>query len=714
MQGFQFNQSSVFALITIALAVGASDASANGALWLRAGPVQLPESRTLEVLGSERGIGDLDLYVVQSRTVIDPVFVERLAQSEISVEGYLPENALLVVAKKSQLENFAQIDPSVYAISEYRPEWRMSKTLAQPFSGKREVIVNLPKNPTLLMSAVSALKSTVGLEVTRTQPGQRTLLATGDFAAITQLARTSGIVWLEVAPILVTFNYQMDSGSVSTLDTPPAVPYSPNGNESGNKIIGTEIAWARGYHGEGQVAGIADTGVDQGTVAGIHPDLTGVLKGFGLGIAPPSKLSWADPQGHGTHVAGSIIGNGTQSQGSIRGAAYEAKFVAQGLWSPIMNNLSFNPDFKAVFTQASKEGVRVHSNSWGSPSGLGEYDSFAVRIDEYLWADQDLLVVFAAGNSGEDANADGIIDEGSVSSPGTAKNILTVGASESLIAGGGIQKNVGDLRDGTKKWGVEPIKSDSLSNNVNGIAAFSSRGPAKDGRLKPEIVAPGTNIVSTRSRHPKAELLWGEYSADYVWAGGTSMAAPVASGAALLARQYLVQGRGIASPSAPLVKALMIHTATDLFPGQFGTGPKQELAVRRPNNHEGYGRVDLDQATDLPQSAQLIDEKAGVGVSESKTYSLAVAAGDHVRATLVYNDAPGVASTSRALVNDIDLSVIDPSGTRRTLNDRINNVEMIEFDATVAGNYTVEIKGLNVPQGKNGRQPYALLLTSAK
>ena len=84
--------------------------------------------------------------------------------------------------------------------------------------------------------------------------------------------------------------------------------------------------------------------------------------------------------------------------------------------------------------------------------------------------------MFASGNDGADMNADGVIDEGTVGSPGTAKNVLTVGASKNYLLEGGIQKAMKDLRNGGQKWGVEPIASSKLSEDAKGMAAFSSRG----------------------------------------------------------------------------------------------------------------------------------------------------------------------------------------------------------------------------------------------
>jgi serine protease AprX len=329
-----------------------------------------------------------------------------------------------------------------------------------------------------------------------------------------------------------------------------------------------------------------------------------------------------------------------------------------------------------------------------------------------MFAHPDFLLVFAAGNSGEDAKGTGRIDPGSVSSPGTAKNALTVGASKNLVATGGIQKKLSELHDGAKKWGAEPIASEKLSDNPNGLAMFSSRGPTQDGRIKPEVVAPGTNILSTRSHQPDSDKLWGEYNSEYLWCGGTSMATPLVAGAATVVREYLVKDRHLANPSAALVKGVLMHTAFDMFPGQFGAvGAEhgQELLTKRPNSDEGYGRVDMDKATGL-SSALIIDEKAGVATGEAQSYPVHVNHSGHMVVTMVYTDAPAAENVSKSLVNDLDLVIVDSSGHETSLNDHTNNSEMVQMDA-LSGDYTVRVKGTNVPQGQAGKQPYALLVS---
>ncbi|HEX4925167.1 MAG TPA: PPC domain-containing protein, partial [Bdellovibrionales bacterium] len=162
-------------------------------------------------------------------------------------------------------------------------------------------------------------------------------------------------------------------------------------------------------------------------------------------------------------------------------------------------------------------------------------------------------------------------------------------------------------------------------------------------------------------------------------------------------------------PSAALIKGILMHTATDLFPGQFGTGPKQELPTARPNNHEGFGRVDVAKATSV-ESSQLKDEQVGVGTGEAKTFDVKVNGGKKLVVTLTYTDAPGSAAAAKALVNDLDLSIVGPNGKVYEIGDRTNNNELIEIANPALGQYKVSVKGVKVPSGKNGKQPFAVVM----
>ena len=646
-------------------------------------------------------------FIVQFKNKILPKEEAQLGAEGLEILRYLPDDALVVRGTFQALQIAKSKNPGIRAVSGFDPSWKISAETTGIFdahSTNKLLITAFDDNEANAVSMqIMKIPGTTLLSL-----AGRSLIVEASASSIGHISQLEQIEWLEPLPQAETYDFKVSPEDRNLVSAIAAAPPELTGYESGTKIMNFEAAWARGFHGEGQIVAMGDTGVDRGDLRGIHADLKAVIKGYPMG---GFSTSWEDPMGHGTHVCGSVVGNGANSNSSIRGGAYAAQMLVASLWSPILNNLGFDSDFKKLIGIPYNDGARVHTNSWGAPANPGVYNNWAMQVDDYMWQNPEMLVVFAAGNGGVDLDRDGRIDEGSVSSPATAKNVLTVGASENLLLKGGIQKQLHELRNGETNWGVEPIRSDTLSNNPNGLAAFSSRGPTKDGRTKPEVVSPGTNIVSARSHHPKAELLWGEYDAEYVYSGGTSMATPLTAGAAAVVRQYLVQEQKVSQPSAALVKAVLMHTAKDLYPGQYGTGATQELPTKRPNVHEGYGRVDMDQATALKAGTQVIDDKTGVGTSEERSITVSLAEGESLRATLVYTDAPGSLTAAKALVNDLDLVILGPSGEKFEKADRVNNSEMLELLALKAGNYQVKVTGFSVPMGKNGKQPYALLIS---
>lgn len=627
---------------------------------------------------------------------------------KLEIIRYIPDDAVVVAGTARQAQVLAKSSNRIRAITLYRPEWKLAPELGTSsiFSGDPVAITVVRLFPD---QDVKALATTLKHSKVKVKSASgRTLIVESKRSLLQALAVLDPVEWIEPAPTIELPWYKDDTMRFHMMATPG--DYSDiTGYESGTKLMKMDSVWARGFAGAGQTVGYADTGMDTGDITTLHPDFKGRVPSgdiFGL-----FSKSWEDPMGHGTHVSGSVASDGTASGGKIKGGANLATLAPQSMWSPMLENLSVPSKLKDMFGKAYAEGARVHTNSWGAASAVGVYDSMAQQVDEFVNANPDFLILFAAGNAGEDLDKDGRIDGNSIGTPGTAKNALTVGASKNLVAKGGIQAKMMDLREGKTKWGVEPIASSQLSENEKGMAAFSSRGPTADGRLKPEIVAPGTNILSTRSHNPKAEVLWGAYNDQYVWSGGTSMATPLAAGAAAVVREYLVKDRKIASPSAALLKAVMMHTAEDLFPGQFGAigvSHGQEYATVRPNMDEGYGRVDVEKATTLASSL-LVDERVGLGPSEKHMYPVTLAKSTELSATLVYSDAAGAAAASKALVNDLDLAIIDASGKRYELNDHINNNEHLAVSLP-AGTYQIEVRGANVPMGK---QAYALIVSSS-
>src|SRR5262249_25625065 len=152
-----------------------------------------------------------------------------------------------------------------------------------------------------------------------------------------------------------------------------------------------------------------------------------------------------------------------------------------------------------------------------------------------------------------------------------AKNCLTVGASENNRPEPALRPEApwnGAWSKIGSRWRFM-TRAGNVAENPQGMACFSSRGPTDDGRIKPEVVAPGTSILSVRSSVARTNPLWGDLPAShtlhglYCWSGGTSMSTPLVAGVAALIRQYLVEQRHHvepgSKPSGALIKAMLVN-----------------------------------------------------------------------------------------------------------------------------------------------------------
>jgi len=482
--------------------------------------------------------------------------------------------------------------------------------------------------------------------------------------------------------------------------------------------------------GAGEIVAICDTGLDTGDAATIHSDFAGRIVAIkSYPIAPEWTPDVLNPgandgpsdtdSGHGTHVSGSVLGDGKASSvgpALIRGHAYKAKLVFQAVeqevqWKPgtvppgtdrfqlagIPSNLT--PLFQFAYTK----GARIHSNSWGG-GDFGAYDDQCRQLDAFVFSKKDMCFVVAAGNDGTDKDGDGKINFTSVTSPATAKNCVTVGACENLRPDFNAEVYGEWWPD---DFPAAPIKADPMANNANQVVAFSSRGPTADNRTKPDVVAPGTFILSTRSSMlAPNNFAWAAYPPNkkkYFHMGGTSMATPLTSGALALLREFLRKKRGIKSPSAALLKGLLIAGAERLP----GTATPSTLS----DPHQGFGRVNLDRSV-----KQVIETREGAGLKtgQKKAFTIAVPAGGKtLRLVLCYSDFPG-----DKLVNNLNLLVRDPAGTLYTGNggvagagpmvlDASNNVELVQVAGAPAGTWSIEVVASNVAGG--GKQDFAVV-----
>lgn len=648
-------------------------------------------------------------WVIQFKDRVTEPLKKELQKDGIVIYSYIPEDALVVRAGYQAAKQLLA-DSRVQSVLAFQPFMKMSPTLGlltDLTSATRETFIVSVFD----QSERSIIEATIKNKIKNIlvqKSAARNFVVTTERSQLAAIAAVAGVENIQAFVQVEPLHILLDEGDASAA---AAGDYTDiNGFETGTKVMNFDAVWAQGLTGQNQVVGMADTGLDSGDSRAIHQDFLGAVKsGYAVGMF---GKTWADPMGHGTHVAGSVLGRGAASRGLLKGGAYSAQMVAQGMWSPVLNNLSVPSNLAGMFNQAYADGARIHTNSWGAAANFGAYEKMAITVDEVMFAKEDLLILFAAGNSGTDKNRDGRIDGNSIGTPGTAKNALTVGASENLLSTGGIQRKIGELKPAPDNWGVAPISESKLSDDVNGIAMFSSRGPTADGRTKPDIVAPGTNILSVKSQQPKAEVLWGAYNQDYVYSGGTSMSCPLTAAGAAVARQFLIEKLSLAKPSAAMVKAYLLHSASEMFPGQYGAvgaARGQELLTLRPNNDEGYGRVNMAQVVSLAQNGVLmVQDSQGVETGATEIKKFVAPRAGHLTVNIVWTDAPGSANASKALVNDLDLEVILPDGKILAVNDQINNHSFVQ-GATNAGEITIRVKGVNIPMGKAGKQPFALV-----
>jgi subtilisin family serine protease len=647
-------------------------------------------------------------FFVQSKSELSPAHIEQLEKSGVEIIRYIPDDAYLVRATSANLSTLR----ADFLIAPYRADVRVSSDLKLRNVFNQHQLVNLRMQLFPSADLVATVKRIEDLGFLVKAADGKVITVQTKLEKLDQLAGLEEVEWISKKSNMQLQFISSDRllgrlVAASNQQQKMAGDYTDlTGYESGVKIMNFPRAWSAGFFGQGQTVAVADTGLDTGEKSTLSFDFKNFGEGYALGYA---STTWADYIGHGTHVAGSVGGVGAQSEGSISGGALRAKLLSQSLWSQEAKNLTTPEDLRELFKHAYDKGARIHTNSWGDPDARGVYNMETSQVDDFVWNHPDMVILFAAGNDGVDIDGDGRIDSGAISAPATSKNIIAVGSSENYVHRGGIQSKLGELGSSPqdRPWATDPIASDTLSNNPKGLAAFSSRGPTRDGRLKPDVVAPGSNILSNCSHQRDAKALWGRYNKDYCFSGGTSMSTPLVAGAAALVRERLVQIKQLGRPSAALVKAVLLHTAEDLYPGQFGeVGAKagQEILKRGPNPDQGYGRVDVGRAT--ASQLSLVDGRRGVEMGESREY---LPKRPINKITLVYTDAPASPMAAKSLVNDLDLEVHVGDQVYRS-GSSVDNTEQVLLPQDVQGMATkIVVRGTRVVMGKNGKQPYALV-----
>ena len=573
--------------------------------------------------------------MIQSRARLSPSDRQELHDIGVNHLDYVSKNTYLCQYQDGDLEKIRRLEPIVY-VDIYRTEFKINPRLrelkeAEPDQDyKVDVIFHEgagPDSPDVQSDI--AKKSDCSLEEI-------------EFLANKARLTTKGLFLDDVASIDVVRCIE-DVGEV--------VAY----NNIARQILKIDLQPRAGpiqqqaYQGKGQIIAVADTGLDRGESLPVH-------HAFGKRVRHwfATHNSTEDRIGHGTHVCGSAVGDGQTATGDpVMGTAPQAELVLQSIWNPNRVKPGLDPnrvkpgldppsDLTRLFEDSYKKGASVHSNSWGEEEvektaqgkiikfrQLG-YKNAAEQIDKFVYK-RDMVICFAAGNNGEWLVENEIT--GHVGAEAAAKNCITVGASQS--------------------------SRDSQKPNIDAVAIFSSRGPTTAGRFKPDVVAPGTSILSATSGSVQNPS--NLYHNDKAWClkSGTSMATPLVAGCAATLREALASpfrtSPRIVSPTAALIKALLINGADILNP------PTPDSPRFVPSKESGFGRVNMANAVGIVRCER------GAGFQECELSHNTPKQGKEIevkvdrtnttlKATLVWSDPPG-----DMIKNQLHLTVRDSS-----------------------------------------------------
>jgi subtilisin family serine protease len=578
------------------------------------------------------------LFLIQFESAVRPEWRQQLADSGVVLLNYVPDDTFVALLNNVSPDQLRQL-PFVRWVSRYQPRQKVHPLLA----GKMNTSApNAPLERVGVLLSASATASEVAQARARFRSVReesvagmgRVLRGELDREQVNTLAAAESVLWIEPARpmrLLDEVSSQIVAG------------------DGGPNQLATR---ALGYDGAGVTVAVADTGLDSGEPDTMHPDILGRVHAL---LYYGALTDAADEHSHGTHCAGIIAGNGATGETDENGALYGlgvapgTRLVAQRIFDGV-GNFTFTDPFEKLTRDAKRAGADIGSNSWGDDT-QGRYDLSAMEFDALVRdadtntpGDQPYILEFSAGNAGP--------GEQTIGSPAVAKNVIATGAS---------QNDRPDLL--------------LYADGPDAMADFSSRGPCEDGRIKPDVVAPGTWIASLRSVYADDNNAWADISVNYMYQGGTSQAGPHVAGAAAVFVQYWRQNHTNATPSPALVKAALINSATDMdetavysplggidgdpAPDSNNTLPPNPV----PNMDEGWGRVSLPNLIGSPRQYDFVDQTVLLATGQQFERRVLVGStAEPLKITLAYTDVPGLPAAIPALVNDLDLEVVAPDG----------------------------------------------------
>jgi hypothetical protein len=710
------------------------------------------DTTTMEVKALRKSRGAFagrQLHLVQFAGPVKAEWLEELKRSGARVVSYIPENTYLIYGDAPSLmrmQSWAGKAAFVQWEGEYSHDLKVhpnARLTSNP--GKAEVrafviqlVADTNANPATL-ALIDQLKGQgVRKEISSIAPYRNMMVS----------LRTDQLDTVASQPDVVSIH-------------PFAAPKRRDerqdqilaGNLTGNSPTGPGyLAWlaSKGFtqaqfDASGFVVDVADAGIDNGTQTPGHFGLyplgdTGqssrvAYSRFEGTPNPGGTLAGCD--GHGTlnsHIIANYDGITSGLHVDAEGFSYGVgvcPFARVGA-SVIFDNSDPNndytfPDFNTLVSDAYKSHARVVNNSWGNDAG-GAYDSSSQNYDQLVrdadasaGGNQEMVIVFAAGNAGPCTTGTTI----GIDSPGSAKNVITVGASENV-------RSLSTANGGNDSQGRDACdESDAGASSANNMACHSSRGPCQDKRMKPDLVAPGVHVTGGTPQNTPPPDPNGPGSAldcfnalgvcalidsgtnndpnnffplgqqFYTESSGTSHSTPAVTGGCALLRQYFINN-GLNPPSPAMTKAFLMNSARYMT----GVGANDNLW----SVGQGMGEMNLGMALD-GEARYLRDQMPAdmfTGTGQIRAYAgHVVDTSKPFRVTLAWTDAPG-STAGAAYNNNLDLTVTIGGNTYKGnvfkgqfsttggSADTRNNVESVFLPAGVGGDFVVAVTAANI------------------